>query len=244
MYSEEIKRNVIDFYNKESENYSRKRYEGQLLTYTQFFFRKRLDITVSFLKSIIVQGKKYKLLEMACADGVVLRRLEKDFENVFLDLVGMDISPEMIKQAKNINKNRKTISRYFIKEEMPNSVFDLILGIGYISPVIIEDEFIFVTNNLENNGYYICSLPGRDSLQARFQLKGKEYAKTYVSYKQYEDIIKKYFYIVNSEPYGLYVPKIWSVSVVGRFFQPMLENIFKNIFPDLFHEKIYLLKKK
>lgn len=242
MYSEKVQKTVVEFYDKESEHYSRKRYEGEVLTYTQFFFRRRLDITISFLKKVIMPDKEYKLLEMACADGVVLRKVETIFRNNFTDLVGMDISPEMIKQAQKLSHD--SLARYFIREETPNLIFDVILGIGYVSPVIIDEEFSFAKSHLKSGGYYICSLPGKNSLQALIQLKDKDYAKTYISYYEYEKIIKKYFDIVQSKPYGLFVPKLWSVPGIARIFQPVFETLFQHVFPNLFHERIYLLRKK
>jgi hypothetical protein len=51
------------------------------------------------------------------------------------------------------------------------------------------------------------------------------------------------FYIVSIKPVGLRVPLIWRIPALGRMIQPVAEAVFV-FMPGLYHEKVYLLKKK
>jgi hypothetical protein len=90
----------------------------------------------------------------------------------------------------------------------------------------------------------VYSSAGKNSLHAKIKLTDKKYAEDYLSYPEYEAIISKYFNVVSSEIYGLFIPKLWVFPRLARKIQPTLEIMFRRILPNLFHEKIYLLKKK
>lgn len=243
MYTESTKKEVIDFYNKESENYSRKRYEGQILTYTQFMFRRRFSIALSYIERLVNKDNKINIFEMACADGVLLRKIFLTFPGSISRSVGMDISDSMVLKARELSLGFDNMS-YFVKDEIDPGLFDVILGLGYVSTPIIHEEFLYVNQHLVKGGYYICSLPGRLSLQARIKLRDKEYAKSYLTYEEYEKIILNYFEIVSSDVYGFFVPKLWAIPFLARSLQPIVEVFFKRFSPNLYHEKIYLLRKR
>jgi hypothetical protein len=97
---------------------------------------------------------------------------------------------------------------------------------------------------LKDSSYFFFSCASRKSLFSKFKLKGNLYAEGYKSYADNESIIKNKFTIVASTSYGLFVPKLWAVPFIGRLFQPIFDFVFQKITPELFHEKIYLLKKK
>jgi len=58
---------TIEFYDKESSIYSLKRYDSEMIDFTQFYFRKRLSYVLKFLEKTIENKKDLTLLEVGCA---------------------------------------------------------------------------------------------------------------------------------------------------------------------------------
>lgn len=232
-----------NYYNKESNQYSKKRYPKLLTEYTHFLFKKRLSILINLIDSILVGKKGVKLLEIGCADGVVLKEINKKF-NVFTTLVGVDISPKMIDTAKDNNESKKIYYHMRNNEKLNEEQFDIIIEIGVLNFVNFISELNFVKNLLKKDGYYICSLAGESSLTTILKPENKKDYKHFESYKNYENELKERFSLINSVPYGLFIPHIWKIPFLAREVQPFVEFLIKKIFPNLFHEKMYLLKKK
>jgi 2-polyprenyl-3-methyl-5-hydroxy-6-metoxy-1,4-benzoquinol methylase len=232
----------IDFYNQESTQYSKKRYEGKTESYTQFFFKKRLSIVLDFINYILSKKSNLDLLEIGCADGIVISHIQKTFPNKFSSFVGIDIAESMIEVAKKLNGDPST--SFYVRGNEPSKKYDVILAIGFLSVPMFKKDFGYIEENLKDDGFFLWSLASRNSLHARIKLKGANYISEYASFKEYESFLSKNFEIVKSEPYGLFIPKLWAFPGIARTIQPIIENIFKNIFPSLFHEKVYLLKKK
>lgn len=232
------------FYDKESVLYSQKRYEGVTDTYVKFLFNKRLNILLGYLNRIIDKNSQYLLLDVGCADGAVTQKIDIAFPSSFKKIVGIDISPEMVEVARK--KNQKSKISFFLrgKEEEQQERYDFILEVGFLAPHLFKDEFLFLDHNLKKGGYFICSLSPKNSLHARIKLRDETYIKGYLTYPEYEAILSEHFEIIAKEPYGLFVPKLWAFPLLARCLQPFFELSFKYIAPSLFHEKIYLLKKK
>lgn len=51
------------------------------------------------LSGLIDSGREYKLLDMGCGTGQLIRETQNTFQNVKLSCVGVDISPKMIEMA-------------------------------------------------------------------------------------------------------------------------------------------------
>lgn len=230
----------IDFYNKESEHYSQKRYPNVAVTYVQFFFKRRLDRVLRELARVSEGKKNLSLLEVGCADGVVLRAVADAFPGVFSELVGVDTSPEMIKQA---HAQSTGAAQFFVRGEGAlRGKFDVILEIGVANYADIDEELAHATRLLKGDGVYVLSLAGSDSLNARAG-KGVGY-NNFFSYRAYEQKIEQLFFIEKSIPCGFFIPFIWRIPFVARMVQTMGEKIFAPFVPNLFHEKIYILKLK
>lgn len=229
-----------DFYDKESGIYSIKRYPEVPISYTQFFFRERLRLVMKILRDECAGKTDLSLLEIGCADGVVLGEIHKDFPITFSSLVGIDISPKMIEIASKKYPTRPFAFR--VREDFSNmSAKDVILEIGVINYTDLSDEFDFAYSRLKKDSIYIISLAGADSLLHRIK-GGDEQFRNFLSYREYEKKIKERFEIVRTVPVGLFMPLIWKWPAFGRSFQP-LEKILRPFSPNLFHEKIYLVKK-
>lgn len=77
------------------------------------------------LSGIIDSDREYKLLDMGCGTGQLIREIQKAFPSVKLSCVGVDISPKMIEMAAANN---------------PNAIFK----VSSIEEVIGEGEFDIV----------------------------------------------------------------------------------------------------
>ena len=241
MDSDIFRENTVDFYDKESGEYSKKRYEGKTLSYFQFLFKRRRQLFLGFIGGISKSLKDSDVLEIGCADGVLIKKLFQKLPNTFRSITGVDVSPKMLDRARETTKDYR--AKYFLRGEEPIQKYDLVIELG-VHTQSFEEEMFYVAEKLNLGGYFIYSVSGSQSLHAKIKLKGKDYAKDYLSYSGYENIIKKYFDVVAHESYGLFVPKLWAIPTLANLVQPMLEALFKNILPNLFHEKIYLLRKK
>lgn len=230
------------FYDKESSKYSGKRYGTSPRSYSQFFFQERLKHVVALVGKHVRGKTGQVLIEDGCADGVVAQAVYKRYPQVFSKVIGTDISPGMIEEAKNLNKIPEL--SFFVKRELPFEIkANIILAVGFVSPGIFEDEFSFIRDHLAVSGIIIVSLVAGNSLHAHFKLKDKEIAQDYLSFKEYETFLRKDYVILDAVPYGFFIPKLWAWPVLGRILQPIFE-IVGRIFPALFHETLYVIKKK
>ena len=233
-----------EFYNKISGSYSEDRYPEIANSYTQFFFKRRLDLLVNAIKqTTLAHGGELSVLEIGCADGVVLRKVYEVFFKKFSYFVGLDISPKMIEVASL--KNSDTGIFFKVRNDYHDlRKFNLILEVGVINYTeSIEDEMAYAHSVLGVGGYYICSFAGTDSLLNRIKPEDKGY-NNFLSYEEYEEIIQKFFVIERKLPVGFFVPFLWRVPVLARLIQPIAEGIFRGFVPNLFHEKIYFLKNR
>jgi SAM-dependent methyltransferase len=233
--------NTIEYYDAESGAYSRKRYEGALVTYTQYLFRKRLQIFTGFLGDILPPERRAKMLEIGCADGIIMNRIAAAYPKNIEKIVGLDISPMMIETARERNHDPRLL--FFLRDEAPHEQYDIVIELG-VHIENWEEEVKYVKDNLTPGGHFLLSVAGKSSLHARIKLNGAEYLKDYKTYKAAEEIITSHFEIVEARVYGLFTPKLWAIPFLGRILQPVIDTIFRPMVPELFHEKIYLLKKK
>lgn len=230
-----------NYYNKESLVYSKKRYPKRATYFVHFLFKKRLQILIESIQSVIKKRKGLSLLEIGCADGIVSVEIGNNIE-VFDKIIGIDISTKMIEVANN-NKNEKI--KFLVRDKITNfnKKFDIIIEIGVLNLVNLSSEFAFVMDNLADEGFYICSIAAKTSTLNKLKPGGENDFKHFLTFKEYEREIEKSFLIIKSVSYGLFIPYIWKIPVFRYFLQVFIEKIFKNITPNLFHEKIYILKK-
>ncbi len=230
------------FYDKESAGYSDKRYNSVPKTFVQFFFQERLRHVISLVGAFSEDKKNLLLLEDGCADGIVAQKVHACFPDRFGRVIGTDISPGMVEEARKLNRNSKF--SFFLKKDLPeNSAADIFLAVGFVSPGIFDDEFSFIKKHIGKEGIVILSLVSGASIYARTKLQDREVTKDYWDFKKYRQFFKKDFEILVAVPYGLFIPKLWAFPRLARMLQPVFETIFR-IFPGLFHETLYVLKYK
>lgn len=237
-----MSKQTIDFYNKESSTYSSKRYTEKPKGYSHYIFGTRKKFLLDFLnegfKSL---PDKLDILDIGCADGVMFRLLEDKFPGKFKKLVGVDISPKMIEEAKKQNGNPNTF--FCLRDEAPEDKFDVVTELG-VHPHDFSAELSYVEKHLKPGGLFIYTLTSSDSIYVHLKIKDAPYVKDYKKYYEYEEELSGRFNVQNSKAYALFVPKLWSLPVLARIMQPMIDKLFQHITPNLFHEKIYVLRSK
>ena len=127
------------------------------------------------------------------------------------------------------------------EEEIPSA--QVIVEIGVVAREIMESELRFAYQNLPEGGYYICSIASRTSLRTWFKADESDLVK-YLTFSEYETAVESRFEIVNSEVFGIFIPFLWKVPFVARLVQPICEMMFRPFLPSLFHEKIYLMRRR
>ncbi len=243
----ELSKNNMDFFNTSfydsaSSEYSKQRYNVHPQSFIHFFFQTRLRNIITLIKRNCSDRQDQLLIEDGCADGVVAQTVMNIYKESFSQGIGLDISPKMIEQARILNKNPRIT--FNIKKELGEQMkADVFLAVGFVSPGIFDDEFRFIRNHIKDDGLIIVSLASRNSPYAKLKLKDKEVTNDYWTFRQYEEFLKKDFEIVDSIPYGLFIPKLWAIPFIAMILQPLLEYIL-NLFPVLFHETLYVLKHK
>lgn len=232
---------IIDFYNQASASYSKRRYLGQPKSYPQFFFQRRRALTLALMDKLVAGRQNLKLLDVACADGVMSFALLERFPKLWAKIVGVDIAPKMIEAAKAYNQDPRL--SFFVKDETPVETYDVVLGLGFITGTILTEEINFVKQHLSPNGFYLCTLPSKYSLKALLTIRHEAYRQDYWTYREYEQFLSRYFEIVSAEPYGLFIPLIWKWPRLARPVQALTDRLLR-VLPGLYHEKIYLLKNR
>lgn len=230
-----------NFYNKESFQYSDKRYPKIATSYTQFFFKRRLDITKQYMSRIVQKMNITHILEIGCADGVVVRALDNAFPHVFGKITGIDLSSCMIEEARRRNVSPK-VSFFERKEYQDKESFHIIVEIGVVNYARFEEELAFALEHLSKDGYYILSVAGTNSLLNI--LKPERGFSDFRSYEEYERLIQEKFSIVSVRGCGFFVPFLWRIPFLARFIQPYLDMFAGMLIPSVCHEKVYLLQKQ
>jgi 2-polyprenyl-3-methyl-5-hydroxy-6-metoxy-1,4-benzoquinol methylase len=227
------------FYDAESSKYSEKRYEGALLTYTQYLFRTRLKIFLETMRKIV--RPNLSLLEIGCADGVIMGKVDTTFSGMFQKLKGIDISPLMIQVASEHYRDPRF--SFVLREQESEENFDVIIELG-VHVEKMEEEIKYVVSHLKSGGHFIFSVAGKKSLHARIKIPNAPYVKDYVAYSEADKIIGEKFDIVLTKTYGFFIPKIWKFPSIARIVQPVADSVLRPFVPELFHEKIYFLRLK
>ena len=228
------------YYDKESSQYSGKRYPAHPSTYVQSFYLRRLKLLLSLVGKTM-RGVGLRLIEIGCADGVVTRALYDRFSGVFSDVAGVDISPKMIGAAK-AQAGGRDISFGLRDTYTFIGQYDLVVEVGVINYADDREELRFARRIVGDGGYYLCSIAGTSSLWNRLKPDEDKGFNNFRSYAEYEAEIREHFTILTSVPVGLFIPHIWKVPALARIVQPLVESLLAPLFPNLFHEKLYLLK--
>jgi predicted TPR repeat methyltransferase len=228
------------FYNQESTQYSSKRYAKVAHSYLQLFYAHRLEITKKYLRAVLEKlPANPSLLEVGCADGVIVRELCKDFPEIG-SIVGIDISPGMIDAAQSQNTDAR--ATYQMRSEYTGAPVDILVETGVVNYSDVDAEVLFAHQNIKEEGWYILSVAGTGSLYNRIKHDGG--LADHRPYKEYDRIIRQHFIVHKVLGTGFFIPLVWKVPPLARALQGLAEVTLGAIFPGLCHEKMYLLQKK
>lgn len=119
-----------------------------------------------FWKSIILKIRKHKIkgkvLDIGCAFGFLLKRLQDDFT----ELHGMDISEYAVERARKEIPSAK-IQKVNIDADgllYPNKYFDLITALDVLEHTkSIEKNLNIIASKIKIGGYLIITVPIKDS---------------------------------------------------------------------------------
>ncbi|MDD5165090.1 MAG: class I SAM-dependent methyltransferase [Candidatus Pacebacteria bacterium] len=228
------------FYNKESMQYSAKRYPAVATNYVQFFFKRRLSLTLSQMRGLFGGSNNLSLLEIGCADGVVMRDIQQKLPAVFSSMTGIDTAKDMIVTAATLDSTHKM--KFYVRGEEPIQTYDAVVEVGVVNYADFDTELAYARDHLKAGQVYILSIAGKGSLNARLG-DGVGY-NNFLSYSEYQTKIRALFDIKKTIPVGLRIPFMWRVPFVARLIQPIAEIMLSRIVPNLFHEKIYILRKR
>jgi SAM-dependent methyltransferase len=229
------------FYNKESAQYSDKRYPRVAHSYTQFFFKRRLRLTKAFLRAGLAKmHAPLTLLEVGCADGIVVREIQKDFPQTFAHIAATDISPGMIDEARK--KNMSSTTEFFVRDQYRGEPVDVVIETGVINYAHFETELDDAYTQLKPGGIFIFSIAGTESLINR--LKPLTDFNDFRTYTEYDRITREKFIVHQVHGCGFFVPYLWWVPVVARLVQGVIDPFAGFFLPNLCHEKLYLVEKK
>ena len=229
------------YYDAESVQYSSKRYPARARSHTQAFYLRRLEIVKDLIRAY-VHGTDRSLIEIGCADGVVTYALYDAFPGIFSHVDAVDISPKMIDQALAQRGNRRIA--FGLREGFVfRDHYDLAVEVGVINYADDDQEIAFAHRMTAPDGCYLLSIAGSDSLLNRLKPGQADGFNNMRSYAEYEAKLRERFCVVRAVPVGLFIPHVWKVPVLARIIQPIAEFIMAPIVPNLFHEKVYLLKR-
>jgi len=229
------------FYNAESTAYSAKRYPARAMTFTQYFFKERLARVNGVVQTYArTRGTPARLLEIGCADGVVVRALWQKMPHAFSAIDAVDLSPDMVATAAQ--NNADTPIRFMVRENASlTPPYDVVLEVGVLNYTDLEADLRDAARLLDAHGIYLCSVAGASSLQNK--IKGSSGYKHLLGYAQYEQELRRYFTIRHAVPVGIFVPLLWRLPALARIVQPWVEWAGR-ISPNWALEKIYVLERR
>ncbi len=82
---------------------------------------------IKALASMLRTGRKYKLLDMGCGTGQLLRELRRNFADFDIEYTGVDISPKMIDRCRDQDAETRYIVSNIDDFEGDSEEFDFII---------------------------------------------------------------------------------------------------------------------
>ena len=201
-----IRKDTVDFYNKESTQYSKKRYEGKTNSYFQFLFKRRRQLFLAFIDSVKGELKDSKALEIGCADGVIVKKLLQKLPDSFKTITGVDVSPKMIEISKNRLKDKATINLDSIESFSPKNKFNYIFSIDSFHHYANQEKAILnLHQTLKKGGKLIISDFSLGRLGNWFFKKFEPSNSRMLSKKEFKELFEKHkFGIIKQKRVGLF----------------------------------------
>ena len=169
-------------------------------------------------------NERTKIIDIGCSTGALMKKIRNNFLDHELDLVGIDISKEMINEAKR-NSSDKTIKfnqQDFIKFKLNNESVDIFISyytIQFIRPQIRMNYLRKIFDTLHWGGAFFWFEKTRGS-DARFQ---DILTNAYFKYKERQGYSSENIYEKYMSLRGVLEPFFnqWKYRFIerGRFFR-------------------------
>lgn len=231
-----------EFYDAISHHYSRDRYESGVKNSVQCTYALRLRVVLDFARRALSHMTAARILDVGTADGYVLRRVYNENAARILDMVGVDIAPHMVLEARQ--QSDAYPAAFVLRGHEPNRLFDFVLEVG----VHMDDaaaEFAWLAARTLPRGHVIVTVANSNSLFTRFKLRRKSYAAAYRSFPEYEQMLAQHFEVITYRTMGVFVPLIWKLPArAARCIQVVVERVVECVSPSVMHERVYLLRRR
>ena len=140
------------------------RYEG--LWVQKYSLRPTREKIIAELGLILEPEKKYRILDMGCGTGQLLRGIQANFADYDIDYTGVDISYKMIEAAKERSNGMNFIVSGVESFNAEDGLFDIVLcshsfpyyrdkksAIGKFHRMVKSGGYLFLAQASQNNLY-------------------------------------------------------------------------------------------
>jgi 2-polyprenyl-3-methyl-5-hydroxy-6-metoxy-1,4-benzoquinol methylase len=152
------------------------------------------------LKDIIKEDRAYRILDMGCGTGQLIRDMKKEFSGFNIKFTGVDISSKMIEVAKEKNKEADYLN-YSIEEfKEQASSFDIIVCTHSFPYYSNKEEAINKFHYLlKEEGYLFLAQASANSLYDNiimFFVKFTTSSAKYLSIKNIRNLTREKFHML------------------------------------------------
>ncbi len=170
------------------------------------FRKERIQPSIDLLNKVDI-GECNKIIDIGCGSGMSTFTLRKRFRNS--EIVGVDLSENMLKQAKSLVEDVTWIRRDCSKKLDDLGAFDLVFSNAFLQWLHNQNEFVMNTREMLNeNGIFALQIPAFEEMMISQIIKNTaiEFDKEQVlfcnmdqstcfnfSLKEYYDIFSKYY---------------------------------------------------
>ncbi len=229
-----------EFYDRMSDHYSRDRYLSGITNAVQYSYAQRLNIVRVFARRALMGTTHARILDVGTADGYVLRRIYDDNASHIAAMVGNDIAPKMLEEARRQSTGYPVT--FVLRGQEPAGEYNLLMEIGVHMPDP-QAEIEWIVERVNHGGYAIITVANRYSWYSRQKLRNKPYIVDYRTFQEYEHYIASSFDILEKRTLGIFIPKLWVLpSFFARLIQTVAEWIIERLAPNTMHERVYLLR--
>jgi 2-polyprenyl-3-methyl-5-hydroxy-6-metoxy-1,4-benzoquinol methylase len=162
---------------------------------------------------------KCNVLDVGCGDGYLASQISQKFE-----VIGIDISREAVKVAKNKNPKMDFIVASCTDIPFPDNSFDTVVASEVIEHINYDDGKNFLKEArraLNRQGRIIVSTPNLSNLYMRFlqfTSKNIEHLKEYTK-KEFTELVSMYFKIIllnSGVSLPIFIPKIGRLIKISK----------------------------
>ena len=141
------------------------------------------------LKEIIKEDRAYRILDMGCGTGQLIRDIKKEFSGVNIKFTGVDISSKMIEAAKEKNKEADYLNSSIEEFNEQASTFDIIVCTHSFPYYSNKQEAINKFHYLlKEEGYLFLAQASANSLYDHIVMFFVEFTTSSAKYLSIENI--------------------------------------------------------